>query len=132
MGPVQVSIDAHGADAEETDLLTRQFRAELLDLDVTAVNLSADGPAPPNAKGDPVAIGTIIVTLANSTVLVGLCQLAKSWVGRGGQRRIVIKDGEHSLELTGGTPEQQQQLIDVFVRQSSSLFISTISPTVCG
>jgi len=117
MGPLRVHIDAGDADPEETDQLTRQFRTELLGLDVIDANLAADGPGPANAKGDPVTIGTIVVTLANSTALVGVCQLARGWVNRKRGRRVVVKDGDRSLELAEASPEQQQQLIDAFLEE---------------
>lgn len=109
---VQVS---NGDDAEETDWLTRQFRQELLALDTDTVTFAQQDATPAGAKGDLVTTGTLIATLANSAVLASICQLARTWVTRDRGRCIIIKDGDRSLELHGGSPEQHQQVIDAFL-----------------
>lgn len=54
-------------DAKELEEVTRQLRNELLELDVEAVDLALAGEVPERAKaGDPIAWGTLLVTLAAS------------------------------------------------------------------
>jgi hypothetical protein len=112
---VSVWLHAYEDDPAEIDRLTRQFRQELYALDADVTMVSSQDEAPPGAKGDPATVTALAALLASPTVLVGLCQLAKSWVTRGDHRRIVIKDGARKLELTGGTDAQHQQLIDAFL-----------------
>jgi hypothetical protein len=102
-------------EPERLDRLTRLFREELLGLDVDGVTLARNGQAPPDARGDAISVGTLIVTLANSAGLVGLCQLARTWVTRDQGRRIIVKNGKRSLEITGTNTAQQQQVIDAFL-----------------
>jgi hypothetical protein len=54
------------ADAEEVENLTRRLRQELLQHDVDAVDHVGAAIAPAGAKGDPVTLGTLLVTLAAS------------------------------------------------------------------
>lgn len=113
---VQVST---GGDAEETDRLARQFRQEALALDLESATLASSPDTPAGAKGDPIVIGTLIITLANSAVLRSLCQLASSWVTRDLRRRIVLKDKDKTLEITGANVAQHQQLIDAFLARTN-------------
>jgi hypothetical protein len=112
---VSVEISLTGDDADETDRLTRRFRQELLDLDVDTVSLAGEDDAPPGAKGDAVTTGTLIVTLANSAVLTSIFQLARTWVTRDRGRRIIIRDGERSVEVHGGSAAEHQQVIKAFL-----------------
>jgi hypothetical protein len=114
MTTISVQLSS-GGDAEETDRHAHQFQRELLGLDTVTVMFAQPNAAPPGTKGDLVTTGTLIVTLANSAVLASICQLARSWVTRDRSRRIIIKEGDRSLELHGGNPEQHQQLIDAFL-----------------
>jgi hypothetical protein len=118
-----VSLQIRASDdteqsAEQIDQLTRQFRQEVLALDVDTVTVPTVDDAPAGAKGDPVTIGTLVVTLASSRVLVSLCQLARTWVTRDHNRRITLKQGARTLEITGTNTAQHQQLIDAFLNET--------------
>ena len=115
MKTVSVQVGTSDGDAAEADRLARQFRQEVLGLDVETVAVPGAGAAPYGAKGDPASIGTLVVTLANSAVLASLCQLARAWVIRARGRRITIKDRDRALEIDGASTAQQQQLIDAFL-----------------
>jgi ATP-dependent Zn protease len=113
---VAVRLEMGNGGDEELDLQARQLREELLLLDLDAVALGRDVSEPAGAKGDPVAIGTLIMTLGNSAVLVAACRVIRAWIGRGQARRATIKYGENrTLEITGATTEQQQELISAFL-----------------
>jgi hypothetical protein len=118
---LRIEVDLQGASDADLDLLTRQLRLELLRLDVDDVVLPSDGQAPPGAKGDAVTVGTLVVSIANSATLsgliVGLCQVLRTWVGRGSNRRVVVRDRDRELELSGATVEQHQQIIDAFLEK---------------
>jgi hypothetical protein len=111
-----VSVHVHAdEEPERLDRLTRLLREELLGLDVEDVAPARTGQAPPNARGDAITVGTLIVTLANSAGLVGVCQLLRTWVTRDQGRSITLKNGKRSLEITGANTAQHQQIIDAFL-----------------
>jgi hypothetical protein len=115
---IGVQLQTAEDDAEETDAQARQLRKELLCLDLDTVTLASDTPAPAGSKGDAITVGALIMTLGNSAVLVAACQVIRAWVARGRGRRAVIRYRQGtgaSLEITGATAAQHQQLIDVFI-----------------
>jgi Effector Associated Constant Component 1 len=101
-------------DPGEVDRLSRQLRTELLDLDIESVDLIEDADVPENAKSNAGAVTTIVVSLAGSPVLVQLGLALRSWVTRSQHRKIVVRDGDRSLELTGTTAEDNQKVIERF------------------
>lgn len=116
MKSVSVQVEIDGGDAEELDQLTRQMRAELLELDVADVSVDRSAETPEGAKGDAVTIGTLVVTLT-PMLLGSVCQLLRIWVSREKGRRIVLKDGDRSLEISGSATDRHQQLIDTFLKE---------------
>jgi len=105
-------------DAGQLDTLTRLLRQELLLLDVDKVTVDGARQTPPGARGDPTAIGSLVMTLANSAVLVGVCQVLRAWQARQQGRSFImkLKDGRPvSLEIHGDNAAQHQQLIDDFL-----------------
>ncbi len=118
MAELSVQVGKNGGDIAEIDSLTRQLRQELLGLDVDGVTFARDQPAPPGAKGDPVTAGVLVVTFANSTVLVSVFQAIRAWLGRGKDRHIVIKDDKRSWDLSGMSDAQYQQILDVLLKDA--------------
>jgi hypothetical protein len=111
-----VSVHVHAdEEPERLDRLTRLLREELLTLDVDDVSLARDRQAPPGARGNAITVGTLIVTIANSAGLVGVCQLLRTWVTRDHGRSITLKNGKRSLKITGANTAQHQQIIDAFL-----------------
>jgi len=108
-------------DNEELDLLTRQVRNEIAELDVETVRLARDEALPSGAKGDPIAIGTIVVALASAGVFTALIELLKSWALRREGRTVTIKvrDGEREIELAYSpadtSPEEMARFADKVV-----------------
>jgi hypothetical protein len=117
MTTVSIHIQANEKDIAETDRLSRELRRELLALDVDDVALARGGEAPAGAKGDPVTVGMLVVSLANSAGLVGICQVVRTWVNRDRGRRIVMKEGKRTLQITGANAAQHQQIIDAFLAE---------------
>ncbi|HLM04879.1 MAG TPA: hypothetical protein VK402_06795 [Blastococcus sp.] len=109
-----------GADAEETDRLSRQLRQELRSLDVDTVTPVADGAAPPGSKGiDPASLTQLLVTLsASGGVLATVVATVKDWLGRhsGGHKLTVTIDGD-TLELTSASAAERAELVETFVRR---------------
>lgn len=119
---VTVVLHPAGADARDVDASVRQVRRELLVLDVDDVSLPRS-ELPEGARGDAITIGTLMVTLANSTVLVAACQVLRAWVQRSQGRRVTIRSkvngAERSVEITGSNATQHQQIVDALVRELS-------------
>lgn len=102
--PLQLIIDA-GPDVmpEELDQLSRGLREELLDLDVITVD-HATALAPAGSKAPSgIDVGTLVVTLSNSAVLVALAGILKSWVGRSSGRKVTMRfsDDADTIEISG-------------------------------
>lgn len=121
---LQVELFEPEADRETVDELTDRLRLELLELDVDAVSPVVAGPPPAGSKGiDLAAVGALLVQVASSVDAVStVVHALRSWLRRDTRSRRSVKitvDG-HSLELTGATDAQQQQLVDEFVRAVAS------------
>jgi Effector Associated Constant Component 1 len=86
-------------DEEEMDQLTRQLRDEIAELGVEGVRLATGSTLPPRAKGDPITLGSIIVTLASTGVFTGLIELLKSWLVRREGRTVKFKAKIHNQEV---------------------------------
>lgn len=110
-----VHIRVADGDPEECDRATRRLRQELLALDVEDVRPARNGEAPADAKGDPSAVGTLVVDLANSAGLAAIFQLISTWATRGQGRSITVEDGDRKLTIDGAKPDQHQQIIDAFL-----------------
>jgi hypothetical protein len=116
-----------GQDADEEELadLTRQLREEVLELDVDAVDLVRSGETPERAKsGDPVAWGNLMVTLVTSgAALVTLISTLQAWLKPHQRRNCSVSleiDGD-KLEVTGISSEEQQYLIDSWLRRHGAV-----------
>ena len=119
---VYVHVEVEGGDPLGLDAAVRQLRQELLRLDIDdAVIPDSATPLNSGAKGIPVDGGTLLVGMANSAVLVSVFQLIGNWLGRGeGRRRVTIRDGERSLEVTAVSRAQAQQIIEAFFADTAS------------
>lgn len=109
-----ISVTVVDDDPGEADRLSRDLRTELLALDVDRADLELDSDVPPGAKADAGTIVTIIVALSGSPVLVQLGKLLRDWVNRANGRKIVVRDGDRSLALTGTSAEDNREVIEAF------------------
>jgi hypothetical protein len=120
---LHLEFNEDGATPHEIDFATRRLREELLRLNVDYVQRVASSDQHKGAKGTAISIGQLTLGIAQSASLTalatGVCQVLRAWVNRGSGRRVVIKDGKHTLELTGGSKQQHQQLIDFFISELS-------------
>jgi len=108
-----------GASEEQADELTRALREELVDLGADVDLVDADD-APDGGKGfGLLAVGSLIVKIASSDALGNVVGALKAWVTRDAKRSVKLVLGDDSLELTGVTGAQQQQLIDEWLRKVS-------------
>jgi len=114
MSPPSLSfhISLHdNVDLEELDRLTRQICHEIANLDVEKVELAAGNTLPAGAKGDPITVGSLIVSLASAGVFTALIELLKSWALRREGRNVTIKAeaGEQKIELAFSPAEASEK-----------------------
>lgn len=102
---IQVSIAK--ATEEELDRFTRQLLSELSELNVDSVELVRGNFAPEGSKGDPIAIGSIVISTP-PTILPAVITLAQSWSARGQGRTIKFKGKGIEFERT---PEELEKLL---------------------
>ncbi len=117
---LRIELVEADADPETVDDLTAHLRRELLELDVDSVVSEPAGPAPEGSKGlDAATVGVLLLQVQSSLPLItAVLSTVRTWLGRGrspGRRVKVSLDGR-TLELSAATPEQQQQLVEEFVR----------------
>jgi hypothetical protein len=109
-----------GADDTRLDDLTRELRAELLELDLDEVrSRSATGPPPAGARAvDAASVGQLVVALTSAGPLVAaLGQVLTAWVRRHPDRSVELAVGDKRLTISGGSQEQTDRLIDLFRRE---------------
>jgi len=117
---LEVSIDAGpGADDDELERLARSLRADLLELDVDAVEPAATGPAPDDARAiEAIMVGALIVRLArDSEALTSLVHTVRGWLGAHADRRVRIELDGDVLELAGPSDEERQRLVDAWIER---------------
>lgn len=106
-------------DPEGSERLTRELRSELTELDVESVSAPAVGTAPEGAKGDPVAVGALLVALsASGGVFTALIETLRDWLDRhSGDHRILVTIDGDSIELERASTEQKNELVEAFIRR---------------
>lgn len=102
------------ADEEEVALLAHRLRENLLELDVEAVEPFRAGAAPVGAKGDPVTLATLAVTLA-PMALTEVMKALQAWLSRHERASVSVESGGEKIVVTGSPSKEQQQLIKAFV-----------------
>ena len=124
-GPGELSVELQASpdtDAEELAQLAGLLRAELLDLDVDAVQQPARGEAPEDSKGDAwSAAGELVVRLvASPEVLALIIGGVRSWLRRSRVRSIKLTLDGDALEVSGASSAEQDQLIDLWMTRHAS------------
>jgi len=117
---VRVELLDPGSDPETRDVLMLDLREELVQLDVESVSTVPTGPAPPGSKGlDMAAAAALLVQVQGSiTALSVLVSAVRTWLQRGKDPSASVKltIGEQTLELSHATSEQQERLVQEFLR----------------
>ncbi len=114
-----VSIDEDGADAERLEELSLALRRELLELEVEDVEPVQAGQAPAGTRAvDIAAVGALLVTLTSSAgAAARVVDMVRGWLRRGsGGRTVELTIGDKTLKLSGASDEQQERLIQEFLR----------------
>ncbi len=117
---VQVVIGPDG-DAEEIAEATFRLRRELLDLDVDAVEMPGAGEPPAGSKAvDVLAVGALVLHLADSQLLHAVVSAVRSWLAGSPRRSIKLELGGDALELTGVSSGEQRRLTDEWLARHAS------------
>jgi hypothetical protein len=109
---VRVSSTADG-DQEDVAILVGRLRAELLDLDVDAVEPASAESVPDGAKSAAGLAGMLTLRLGRAGLKAVFAKL-RDWVARNGRSVEVTIDGD-TVKVTGATLEQQERLINVWL-----------------
>jgi hypothetical protein len=121
-GPVSlvVTVGDGTANDDEIDRVTRRLRQQLSELDVEGVKLGPGGRVPAGAKAlDPVAAGTLVVTLLPA-VVPKVVDFLRAWMLRDAGRTVKIRaaSGDRSFDIEyapGVTSEDDvRRLLETF------------------
>jgi len=104
------------SDREEQAKLAQRLRDDLLELNVDRVEEVRSGRAPRGAKGDPVTLATLAVTLA-PMALTEIMKALESWLSRHERASVSVESGGEKIVVTGSPSKEQQQLIESFVNR---------------
>jgi hypothetical protein len=118
---MQLAVVDPRVDQEYLDELASSLRAMLLDADVVDVRPLQGSEAPAGAKAGEVAvIGTLLVTLAQSTeAFTTVVHAVRNWLAGHPSRIVKLQVDGNVIELTGATSVEQRRLIDLFIERSS-------------
>ncbi len=109
------------ADDEELAQATLQLRRELLELDVEKVEIPPAGQPPAGSRAvDLAALGSLVVTVAQSQLLGPVVAAVRSWLASSPNRSIKLVLGGDVLELTGVSSNEQRRLTDEWLRRHES------------
>ena len=109
------------AEAEEVADATMQLRRELLDLDVSAVEVPQAGEPPPGTRAvELAALGALAVSIAKPELLTAVVAVVRSWLSRSQHRSIKLVLGGDVLELTGVPSDEQRRMTDEWLRRHDS------------
>lgn len=117
-----VTISERGVDPVRLDESAMLLRAELLELEVDDVRPVRGGEVPGGARAiDPATVGALLVVIKESTDLAGRVVAAvRSWLRRSPRgQEVELTVADRTLRLGDATPQQQERLIDEFVRAIS-------------
>lgn len=120
---LKIELVEPDADPEALAELIGNLRRELLELDVDSVSSISAGPVPPGSKGVELAeAAALLVQLkASASVLASVVSTIRGWLRRGTPqpgRTLRISIEGRTLELTAATIEQQDQLVQEFLRSA--------------
>jgi len=105
---------AQETDRQELEELGRQLRAAVLESDADAVEPTRAAAAPAGAKGDPLTLATLAVTIAPAAV-EGLVRIIQAWVSRHDRASVTVEAEGGKLTVTGDPSATQRQLVEAFL-----------------
>ena len=109
-----VQLELETDDPELTELLRQRLQLEFRELGVKADTIPG-GPAPDGSRAiDPVALGTLVVAIADKTGLLDLLvSTVRRWLGRQPRAasKLRLEIGGDVLELERASPAEQERLV---------------------
>ena len=108
----RIVVSSRGGDVGDADELAGQLRQELHDTGFE-VGRPTEGAAPPGTKGDALAWAQLAVSFSGG--LPALIAAIRAFTQRDETRTVTMTLGEDTLELTGPTSTQQQELVDAWL-----------------
>jgi hypothetical protein len=81
------------------DQLTRRLHHDIAQIGVDSVERTTDDKPVEVAKGLPIDINTLLVTLSSASVLATLIQLLQAWVLRAEGRKVKIRVEDRAIEF---------------------------------
>lgn len=119
---LQFLLTVTEADAEprRVEELTLSLRRELLDTDAESIERLPGGTAPEGSRGlDAATIGTLLVAVSSSALSVAqVVNTIRGWTRRVSERSVQVSIGSSTLRLAGPPTEEQQHLVDQFIRSA--------------
>jgi hypothetical protein len=119
MDSVRLEIEfSEDADAERAETVSQQLREELAELGLAQVSaLRAD--APPGTRGGGADWSTLLMSLnASGGAITMVLAIVKGWLRRTHLAHGVdLKVNGASIHVTAATSEQQEEMIQAFLRQ---------------
>jgi hypothetical protein len=112
----QIVVSSLGGDHGNADDLAGRLRQELHETGFD-VQRPEVGAAPPGAKGDAVAWAQLAVSFSGG--LPALVAAIRTFTKRDESRKVILTLKNDTLELTGPTSKQQQQLVDAWLERHS-------------
>ena len=128
---LRIVMVERGADAERLDLLTGHLTRELRELDDVTVDPARVEPPHGARAGEALQVGSLVVTMLSSASLPQLLTAVRGWLGRGttttagAARSVRLELDGDALELGHATPEEQDRLVELFVRSHQTSAGST-------
>jgi hypothetical protein len=117
---LKLTIGDREGDLERTDELTQGLRTELLELEVAEIHFERAKEVPAGSKGDPITIGTLLLSLAASGgVLTTLINAIQSFLSRNDKRTVTLegKDGD-KVTITGNPSAEEKKLIAAWQKKN--------------
>ncbi|MCA9939045.1 MAG: hypothetical protein KC418_10395 [Anaerolineales bacterium] len=121
---LRITVNAGpNTDTQDTAKIVRELEKELrhvesvLSIDPVYVRNEEAGQ-----KGVSVDFGALLVALAEGTGLAAFITVLGQWLGRDRRRSLKLQIGDSSLELTGLSSGEQQELVRWFQTQTGMRF----------
>jgi hypothetical protein len=115
-----VSLDAgENVSQEMLHRLARQVYQDLNRTEADAVKWAESAEVPEGAKGIPLDINTIIVSLASAGAITAIIQFLKDWSLRAEGRTVKIKTqiGDNSVELEYSPTATSEEELTAFAEK---------------
>lgn len=106
-----VAVTEAYSNHERLDELTGRLIRDLRELGVESIGRPSGDAVPEGAKGDPITLGTLALTIV-PVLLPGLVEFLQAWVVRGENRTVKIRTAAGlEVEFTPGKRFSETELV---------------------